>query len=142
MRVRKVNRYYCDFCKKAGGSGGHIRKHEDHCTMNPQRGCGVCGILKAEQKPMADLLACLPDPLPYVEEDEFDAVSYSAELTVAVNAALPALRDLAGSCPACILAAIRQKGIPVPMVTSFNWTSEMDAIWAEVNRRAAEECRH
>ena len=62
-----------------------MAKHEARCTHNPSRVCGMCKIATDDddaQKPMGDLIAALD------------------------VGGLPALRELAGECPACILAAI------------------------------------
>lgn len=137
MKVVKRNRYYCEFCPKAGGSAWHLKRHEDHCTLNPNRKCRVCKMVGAtETLPMPRLLAALPDPetckRPYPDSPQnffFD----DATLTPQVNAAVRHLREMTGNCPACIMAALRQKGIPVPMATEFNWTAEMKAIWRRIN---------
>ena len=34
--------YYCDFCGKRGLSKGHMKTHELHCTLNPNRKCRLC----------------------------------------------------------------------------------------------------
>jgi len=73
----------------------------------------------------------LPNPAEYVKIDESDNKVFDGELTVAANKALEALREATDNCPACILAAIRQAGVPVPMVTDFHWTTEMKAVWTE-----------
>jgi len=89
-----------------------------------------------EQAPIDALLAVLPDPRPFqiFDEDEHSEFFYfSNKLTIAVNAALPKLREISGNCPACIMAALRQKGIPVPMATDFDFTLEMEEIWSEIN---------
>ena len=133
MRVKKVNRYYCDFCKKAGSSAYHLRRHESVCTMNPNRVCGVCKMLEDEQPSLIRMIASLP-----LHEDHLVAKGkqyehYAETLTSAANDSLPALRDIANNCPACILAAIRQAHIPVPMVTDFNFTEEMKDAWTAFN---------
>lgn len=127
MRTKRVNRYYCDFCKKAGQARHTILKHESRCTLNPNRTCGVCEMLAdlrtVAQRPMAELLAALP---------EWDrGVGQWSETQPDVD--LPALRAVANNCPACILAALRQKGIPVPAVSGFDFDAEMKAIWNEIN---------
>lgn len=83
MKQVKRWRYYCEFCKKAGGVARHIEKHEKRCTANPNRECGVCPLMEESQTPMADLQAAL-------------IVGYKE------------LREAANNCPACILAALRQ----------------------------------
>ena len=137
MRVKKVNRYYCEFCKKAGCSGGHIRKHETGCTLNPNRVCRMCKMVENEQRTIAELMEGLPVAADFLHERRDDyGVSYGRDfvgLDVAMNDALPKLREAAGNCPACILAALRQRGIPVPIVNGFNFSDECKAVWAHVN---------
>jgi hypothetical protein len=74
-------RYYCEFCKKAGGSPSHIKRHEAGCTNRPDRVCGMCKAQREPQTPLHDLLAAAGN--------------------------LEALREAANGCPACMLAAIR-----------------------------------
>ena len=83
MRKARRWRYYCEHCKRSGASGYHIQKHETGCTLNPNRVCRMCQLAKITQQPMAALIEALRD------------------------GGLPAIRELAGGCPACILAAIR-----------------------------------
>ena len=125
MRVKKVNRYYCDYCKKAGCSGGHMKRHEEHCTLNPNRICGVCLMLNQQQQPISDLLAILPEPIS--KEGEFGCTIEAPGLDKAVEK----LR-IEAECPACVMAALRQKGIPIPM-TKFDFKSDMADVWSDVN---------
>ena len=111
MRVKKVNRYYCDFCKKSGCSGGALKKHELHCTMNPNRICRMCALAKEEQTPMTTLLATLPIMI-------FDV---TAPAPPDIN--IDALRESAHNCPVCIFSALRQKGIPI-YYTGFDYQVE------------------
>ena len=100
-----------------------MRKHEERCTLNPQRKCGVCAMMDEEQPTMAALL----EPFAGIEAGE------ECTFDVAVlNTALAQVRNVA-NCPACIMAAIRQSGIPVPVVEGFNFTEEMRSIWADFN---------
>jgi len=132
MRKVKRWRYYCDFCKKSGGSGGHMARHEKGCTLNPNRTCNVCAkLLEVDQKPMSELLSVLPNGTEYITEDAF-GFSYNG-LQEIIDDHMPKLRELTENCPACIMAALRQSGIPVPMVESFDFTKEMDSIWADIN---------
>ena len=136
MRKVKRWRYYCEFCKKSGGSGGHMKRHEQGCTMNPKRVCGVCKMLEEVQQGINHLILQLPSPSDYIHEyhePDIDVVSFVDELTVAANKALPGLREEANNCPACIMAAIRQAGIPVPMVTDFDFKADMEEVWSCIN---------
>lgn len=127
MKKKKVWRYYCEWCKKSGCSGYWMRKHEQRCTMNPDRKCGFCHLLDHVQPDIADLLAVLPNPTDHETSgfvnDGFAYRGYRLTLNAAITEALPRLRELTGNCPACILAALRQKGIP-PIVSDFNFKEE------------------
>lgn len=131
MRTKKVNRYYCDFCKKSGGSAGHIVKHEKACTNNPNRVCGICAIagypLDMVQQPLADLMALLPDQ----DSREVDSMGeYFEWLLQATNDALPKLREATSGCPACMLAALRQSGLLSSV--SFDFKKEMESFMPKV----------
>lgn len=136
MRVKKVNRYWCDFCNKAGLSASHMSKHEKHCTMNPNRECRVCKMLEPARdvdfiaKPLNELIAMLPDSAPYHSYHH----DYEYEKLIAqMKEVLAILRKATGDCPACIMAALRQAKIPIPMVEEFNFTEEMKLIWDSIN---------
>lgn len=147
MRTKKVNRYWCDFCNRAGLSAGHMRSHEKHCTMNPNRECRVCKMVADDRDadfvmpPLSALVAILPDPLPFkrVYEGITGHGYFDESLVGDVGTVLSTLRAAAGGCPACILAAIRQRGIPVPMVEKFSFTDEMKEIWNGINKDNAYE---
>lgn len=132
MKVRKVNRYYCDFCKKANCSASSISRHESACTKNPNRACRMCAMLDLEQPKMKDLLRILPNPKKFSYEQD-GTKQYFSNFWVQVEKAMPALRKKTNNCPACILAALRQKGIPVLIAESFNFTEECEAWWSIFN---------
>lgn len=134
MKTVLRKRYYCEFCKKAGGSAYHMRIHEERCTLNPKRKCGVCVMLTEEQPTMA----ALRKPFAGIEltKDEWGNVSFD---TGAVDLALAQVREVSNNCPACIMAAIRQSGIPVPAVSDFNFTKEMRSVWSDINNAAQYE---
>ena len=146
MRRVKKWRYYCEFCKKSGNSGSHMARHEARCTMNPHRECRVCGMIRDDgvyentgkvepgHPDMAALVALLPNVDEFREPVDEPRFLDDGIVDVA-NKALPALREATNNCPACIMAAIRQAKIPVPMVTGFNFSEEMKSIWADVNQK-------
>ena len=96
--------------------------------MNPERKCGVCALLEQEQPTMAALL----EPFTGIEamEDQYGNLSFDE---AALGVALTQVRNVSNNCPACIMAAIRQSGIPVPVVSGFNFTEEMRSVWASFN---------
>lgn len=55
-----------------------------------------------------------------------------------LKVALPLLREESGGCPVCILAAIRQAQIPVPVVTDFDFAKEMKSIFDDINEERAQ----
>lgn len=136
MKVKKVNQYQCDFCGKKNYSAGHMRKHEMRCTKNPNRECGYCNLMEEAPVNMSKLLILLPDPEKFKrvehEFENFERISYPG-LEEASNEALVKLREVASNCPACILAALRQKNIIVPLVTNFNFSDECQRVWSDFN---------
>ena len=136
MRAVKRWRYYCDHCKKVSGLRSAMEKHEKGCTLNPNRRCGICDFLTTGGTPLSELMALLPDPAKFKHMESWDAgaefggsgeyeVMDDEALAAATHAVLPKLRELTDNCPACILAALRQRGIPVPIVTEFNFGDDM-----------------
>jgi hypothetical protein len=119
-----------------------MKRHEQRCTMNPNRDCGVCGLVEGLHESIPKLVAMLPNPSEYTHDDGLGGQWFTDALSIATNDALARLREATGNCPACVLAAIRQAGIPVPMVTDFDWAKEMAVVWTEINDRNAQECHH
>ena len=136
--MRKVlrPRYYCDFCKKGGGSGGHMKKHESRCTLNPKRECGMCKLADAEQPDLSVLTAILPLPETISTTQYSDDGKHSWIAFREVDGdTMKDLREAAGNCPACIMAAFRQRGIPVSLATGFNFTEESKRVWSDFNEQ-------
>ena len=82
-----------------------------------------------EQPKMSDLLQILPKP--EIIEDEYGCLTLTN--TEKIEAVMPELRKATQDCPACNLAVLRQKGIPIPAVHSFNFTEECKSWWADFN---------
>jgi len=142
MRTKKVNRYWCDHCNKAGLQSRAMAIHEKHCTLNPERACRVCHLLEGsdgdteEKQPLAELIKMLPDSEPYhaTKPDECgSADSAHKNLLDALTAIFPAFRIAAGNCPACMMAALRLAKIPVPMAGLFDFKAEMISIFSDMN---------
>ena len=118
MRKVKRWRFYCEFCKKSGASGGHMAKHERGCTRNPQRECGMCKAAKQEQAPTSELLAALE------------------------SGGVEAVLALAQQCPACVVAAIHAFRVNNPLrgneddeYFEFDYKAHAERFWGDVNRR-------
>jgi len=131
MRKLKKWRYYCDYCKKSGASGGHIARHEKHCTMNPDRECGFCRASGIEQADMKEMLKALEiAKVKKVSEDEWENYTIENE-----KEAIEELRDVSQNCPGCMFAAIRQSGYPARLFSSFDFNAEKESFWADVNEQ-------
>jgi hypothetical protein len=94
------------------------------------------------QLPVSALVALLPDSTDFWKEQKdrenmWDYCPAEDALKEAAIGALPALRQAAGDCPACIMAALRQAKIPVPMVDGFSFKKEMEEIWSCINEAQA-----
>ena len=113
MKRKKVWRYYCEYCGKAGCSGGHIAKHERFCTSNPHRECGMCCKAGLDQRHISDLLwlvHSLPKTKDFVGPMEIyvDGKSHIETIPSLTNESVDILFDYVNGCPACTLAAIKQ----------------------------------
>ena len=77
-------------------------------------------------------MATLLEPFTGIKavKDEYGNLSFDG---AALDACLAQVRNVSNNCPACIMAAIRQSGIPVPAVSGFNFTEEMRKVWADSN---------
>jgi len=135
MKNKMVKQYICDFCGKKGLSATHMKRHETYCTKNPQRGCRMCNVADTlvSHKRIIEML-----PVPVIEEGEFgDKHLLNAEIINGVLRNLKADDDYI-YCPACVLAALRQKGVLVRS-TEFDFKKECADFWKEHNERNAHE---
>ena len=144
MKTKKVSRHWCDFCNKAGLQAHAMAKHEKHCTLNPARDCRVCGLLGGSThvgaERMALLVEMLPDPTEFLAVNWGDIIDIAQKKLLADLAiAMPKLREEVDNCPACILAALRQKKIPVPMVDGFDFKAERQSIFNDINAQRRDE---
>ncbi len=127
MRVELKKRYYCDHCKKQGGSSGHMKRHEAGCTANPSRVCGVCRFAELKALPLAYLTVLARSKATW-HESQVDGPAWGS-----LDAeAFKALEDAAGGCPACILATLRITNISHG---DFNFKSAMAEVWKNVNEK-------
>lgn len=135
MRTKKVNRYWCDFCNKGGLSAFHMRKHELHCTLNPKRHCRVCDLFEggSTNEPL-ELTKLIPSDV--FSKDGRGFQSYDQEK---IALALAKLREATDNCPACIMAAIRLSGHPVPVFEGFDFKMEMKYLLEDWNKSNRED---
>ena len=137
MKKRTVTQYICEFCNKRGLSASHMGKHERHCTLNPNRICRVCPLLSDGQTtdfypaPLSELVSMLP--IPSTQKDEWGCVSFPPDFYTELKDALPRLEEKTGGCPACMMAALRQRKIPLPVVEGFSFSDRMKKVWDDIN---------
>lgn len=105
--------------------------------MNPNRVCGMCKMTGRKQPSMVELLESLPDVATLTRHHEYG--DNIAELDVET---VKRLRHVADNCPACIMAALRQKKIPVCKAADFDFTKECKSIWSDFNQNQAESYAH
>jgi hypothetical protein len=126
MIVKKVNRYYCEFCKKSTGTKYSMGIHELHCTMNLNRVCRMCKRLGKIQVAMPKLLAFFPENammFPVWINGHF-----SPETEVYSKLVLRAISEIkktAESCPICLFSALRQSGIDPIFWGNFDYQAEL-----------------
>jgi hypothetical protein len=144
MKIKRVNQYQCEYCGKKNYSAGHMKSHELHCTLNPNRKCKMCdklvdwaGLEDQRPVPMDKLLEVLPKPKEVTRKEYWEdpfGPGYRKYETIEnideINAAIEKLKEITEGCPACILAALRQKGIMVP-TTDFDYGAECREFWSE-----------
>jgi len=143
VRRKKVWRYYCEHCRKSGCSGYHMRRHEEGCTLNPNRICRMCKMVEGEQKPL-DVLTAVFDGLPVTEADEY------GYRTTTVNDSelqryIKRLETITDGCPACMLAAARAfcaryDGFRVFIDVGFK--KRCESVWSDINAAERERCQH
>ena len=127
MRKKQVWRYYCDFCRKGKFTESAMCLHEEHCTLNPERKCRMCGYAGGTRVAVTELVKLLPG-----EPDQTIDADWTP-IKEATEAAIPKLREAAGNCPACIFAALRQAGMRILWYSNFDFKSECKELWANVN---------
>lgn len=128
MKIKRVFRYYCEFCKKSGCNKHAIQEHEKHCTMNPNRICRMCEIAEVEQLPIDELKVLIPKPC--VNEDDYGSGHVFAEGSL--NALLKVTE-----CPACILSAIGQSGY-IAYELGYDYKKEVKEFWNTINNEQEE----
>jgi hypothetical protein len=97
----------------------------------------MCEITRETPAPLADLIAILPKPADFARKES--GYTYYDGLDEAVEKTMPALREAANNCPACIFAALRQSGVYCQTV-AFDFKEECKSFWDDVNADH-EECR-
>ncbi len=107
MKIIRKNVYYCEFCKKKGLSSGHMKHHEQHCTGNIDRRCGMCESKPKYAPLIAKYKAQMESHSVTTSDDDNDYIEWVIDKK-------PDLDDIAEDCefcPACILTVLRACGL-------------------------------
>jgi hypothetical protein len=124
MKVKQVNRYYCDYCAKSRGTKHSMEVHEKHCTMNPNRQCRMC---KSGNVP--ELLRLMPNPDLFFDVD--DGMGGFKNYQTDMQAGLQNVLDATEGCPACTLAVLRQSY--TRFLVEWNYEEACKEWWDAVN---------
>lgn len=143
MKEKMVHQYRCDFCSKKKYSKPHMIQHEKCCTMNPDRHCRMCMLIGEEQQLVENLLIIFPKDLLKCYKEIQDNCAYiglaeSNKLTEMFKPHLDKLYQAVHTCPACMLAVIRQSGLR-GFDIGFDYKKEIEAFWEDYNKRQREK---
>ncbi|MEN6426073.1 MAG: hypothetical protein ABFE13_11960 [Phycisphaerales bacterium] len=137
MRTERVNRYYCDFCKKSGCSAYHIRRHEERCTLNPGRKCGMPHEMMTTPEALEAAVWAIPDVRQFAittDGDTGDGWTFYSIPDDVVDKTLADLEDRLDGCPVCVYSALRQAGWAGFITDKFDLEERIAAYWSDVNQ--------
>jgi len=123
MNIKTKKVYYCSFCKKHGLSSYHIQQHEKHCTLNPNRVCGVCERKEKVNKQDITFIKKSYNILMSKKDKDGILGIYCAEFKEKIKYLADKLE-----CPACMLSVLRQSKIGWSYV-DYNYEEEMKKYW-------------
>jgi len=124
MKIEMKKVYYCDYCKKH--SLRPLIDHELHCTMNPDRKCGLCGRTTS-LSPIIEIIK---------ENMKYDTGPDSLSGKVIIDK--PRMEDVfdeVDDCPMCVFAILRQARLLWSYDVHFDLTYELQKWWEKENNR-------
>ncbi len=126
MRSRALTAWYCDHCKSRRFTRPAMVRHELSCTANPERKCHICcGDPQTGAADLPVLIAFCKE----VAGKSHDGLTLRKDDT-------DKLRELCDSCPACMLAAVRQAN-----VYAVDWDAKLEfkSFWDSWRREQSAE---
>jgi len=127
MITKTKDVYYCEYCKKHGLSKAAMANHELHCTLNPNRICGLCGSTS-----IAPLIEKYSNRFIMVPDTALGGGETAQWIGEPVT--LDEIRDDVESCPICTLAIIRQCNLNKTEIgPAFDYAEEHKEWWDQVN---------
>ena len=107
MKSVKKFVYYCDHCNKRSLSKFHMNKHENGCTLNPQRKCKFC-----EGVDLPEITEAIKNRYEIVDEkDKEYGFTFRKVNWIGEPVTLKEIETIADGCPNCMLSIIRQSGL-------------------------------
>lgn len=104
MKTLTKKVYYCDYCNKHRLVSNVIKDHEEHCTLNPNRLCGMCGYKGIQQPTFEVEVLGEADFNKHIAQEDIDKIEKEFD------------------CPICVLAFFR---INFPKVfVEFDWKTK------------------
>lgn len=99
--------------------------------------CGLDGRSPPSAIELARLVALVPKQITI--HDEIGKYVDTAKSQDALRSVWDEITDAVESCPACIMAVLRQGGFPLPMVDWWSYTDACKQFWDEVNADKMQE---
>lgn len=107
MKSVKKFVYYCDHCKKRSLSKFHMNKHENGCTLNPKRECKLC-----EGTDIPKITESIKKRYHILDSENKEyGFNFSTVQWIGEPVTIKEIEWIAGGCPNCMLAIIRQSGL-------------------------------
>ena len=116
MKTKLKKVYYCDYCKKHGLRKDYMKYHEEHCTLNLKRKCGLCKRI--------DSIEPIINKYKNINRIE-DLVNVPKQ---SIN--IDKLKEDVDYCPVCALTVIRCAELKN---VNFDYKKEVDSWWDNVN---------
>ena len=123
MKVKNKKVYYCDFCKKHSLIFNSIKKHEEHCTLNPNRTCGLCDR-KGNYKKEIKIINKAYKELMSHKENGGIVETYCRVFEDKVKEMLEEIE-----CPVCMLSILRLSDDGVIHWANYSLKEEIQKYW-------------
>ncbi len=132
MKIKKVTRYYCEFCKKSKGTKYSMEIHEEHCTMNPNRICRMCNFIGEKQRNKKEIEN-------FVSEIKKETQNKTEEETSGLcTKFLERTKRFVHGCPVCMLSVFRFSCVPM-FLWNWEFKTELNKKLEEINARIEQD---
>lgn len=126
MKIKLKNVYYCDFCKKHGLASWAMKEHEKHCTLNPDRKCGLCDRKGVYKKGIKFIDKAFKKLMSHRINDGGISGEHDRKFEDAIKKLSDELE-----CPVCVFSVLRQSKEGISCWGSYDFKMEMQKYWKE-----------